>query len=253
MVCNPSLFPQCQYNPATTACQPNPSFRDPSAVFDSLLYATIGVVSVQELAKIVCLLRYGRRPIPLHLRYFCGSSPLSVCLALVNRRKFLDELVYHEVTTQDHAWAFVWDGVMHNFLTFPLGLYFLLEAGRAGLDSVGVVAQFTGAVPIAMTALVPLIALCRCTCVRAEAGAGPAAGVAESDLADTALRASLLAPAWPASGAAEQDQRLHGTQEHERPPAWPGHWSAVGGASGAETSLQSDKLVAVLPIDHRPR
>ncbi len=73
----------------------------------------------------VCL-RYER--IPLHLRYFCGSSPLSVWLALVNRRKFLDELVYHELTAQDHAWAFVWHGVMHNFLTFPLGLYFLLLA-----------------------------------------------------------------------------------------------------------------------------
>ena len=181
LVCNPSLFPQCQYNPATTACQPDPSVRDPSAHFDSLLYATIGVVSVKELAKVACLLRYGRRPIPLHWRYFCGSSPLSAWLALVNRRKFLDELVYHEVTAQDHAWAFVWHGVMHNFLTFPLGLYFLLEAGRAGLDSVGVVAQFMGAVTI-MSLIVPLVALCRrrcCTCC-----------VQEPD----ELRASLLLP-----------------------------------------------------------
>ena len=149
-MCNPSLFPQCQYNPATTACQPNPSFRDPSAGFDPLLYATISMVSVQELAKIMCLLRYGRRPVPLHLRYFCGSSPLSVCLALVNRRKFLDELADHEVTAQDEAWAVVWYGAIQNFLTFPLGLYFLLSVGRAGLNSIGVLSEFFGAISVVL-------------------------------------------------------------------------------------------------------
>ncbi len=152
LVCNPARFPQCRYNsnPEVTACEQNPAYSDPLGTFELLLYATIAVISAKELAKITCLLRFLCKPIPLHLRHFCGSSPLSLCLALVNRRKFLDELADHEVTAQDEAWAVVWRGALQSFLTFPLGLYFLLSVGRAGLDSIGVLSECFGAISVVL-------------------------------------------------------------------------------------------------------
>ena len=153
LVCNSVSFPQCQYNsnPEVTACEENPAYADPLFTFELLLYVTIVVISAKELVKVTCLLRFLCKPIPLHLRHFCGSSPLSVCVALVNRRKFLDELADHEVTAQDAAWAVVWNGAMQDFLTFPLGLYFLLSVGRAGLDSIGVLSEFLGAIGVVLT------------------------------------------------------------------------------------------------------
>ncbi len=86
------------------------------------------------LAKVVCLLWYLRAPIPPLLRRFVATCPASPpCVALVDRRKFMTELFYHDTTPAEDVWSLLWQGVFHDCVMLPVSLFFSLEFREIGL------------------------------------------------------------------------------------------------------------------------
>ena len=126
----------CVYNKVTYTCEDDPDYETPHKPFEMFVWLVMAINVCKELAKLGCLLYYlYHGSIPLHFRAFVASSVLAPLYILGGRAKFMREVVCHEPTKTEDAWAFLYEGVCEDFIAFPLGLYYATSVITVGLDS----------------------------------------------------------------------------------------------------------------------
>jgi hypothetical protein len=147
-VCSSRVFPHCLYEAETWSCGRNPDFQAPWDTFVALVWVVASIMVAKELFKGLVLAWY-RGFVPYSWRYVCGTSVLSPCVGLWSRASLLN-LVFHEETPADTMRELFFEGVCEDFLSLPLGLYYVLSVTDVGLSDADLLSVLLTSVSVAI-------------------------------------------------------------------------------------------------------
>jgi hypothetical protein len=133
-----TIYPLCYLDPASKDCKAldRNLFDD----FLLLVYTSIAVVAVKELAKIIITLyltcvNRTTEGVPRTLRHLVTKSLLSPLLLLaMSPSLYVDQLVMHVPTYQDHLVELFSEIILENLNQLFLGFYYLRYITQQGID-----------------------------------------------------------------------------------------------------------------------
>jgi hypothetical protein len=159
------LLEGCKYNDNEYKCVRDANYSGTKEIvsFRPFAYAVCAIVLLKEFAKLVvilvCVIKRGGE-VPMRLRKMCRTSSFAFLLLFRGWGLFMENIILHEASARDEAFAIFHEGVCENFLRFPLSLVYALNITRTGLHSRGWASVITTSVFIIVMLVKPVIKMC---------------------------------------------------------------------------------------------